>query len=81
MPADLVFILCAIAVPVLVALWEFYCLTTLAHTDRVRFLPRWLWAVLCLAQIPLGGVLFLLIGRPWHQPGADGTGQAGAAAR
>ena len=49
----------------LVAAWEFFCLADLARADRVRFLPRWAWAIACLIQIPLGGVLYLLIGRVW----------------
>lgn len=57
-----------------VALWEYFCLTMVAGAERVRFLPRWLWTVLCLAQIPLGGILFLLIGRPWQQPAARPAG-------
>jgi hypothetical protein len=63
MLADLVLILGAIAAVALVIWWEYFCLTAVALTDRVRFLPRWLWAVICLLQIPFGGVLFLLIGR------------------
>jgi hypothetical protein len=66
MLADLVFVLAAITLTALVAWWEFFCLTDLAHAGRVRFLPRWLWAVLCLIQIPLGGILYLLLGRPRH---------------
>jgi hypothetical protein len=49
----------------LVAAWEIFCLADLARADRVRFLPRWAWAIACLIQIPLGGVLYLLIGRAW----------------
>lgn len=49
----------------LVAGWEFFCLADLARADQVRFLPRWAWAVACLIQIPLGGVLYLLLGRVW----------------
>jgi hypothetical protein len=49
----------------LVAAWEVFCLADLARADRVRFLPRWAWAIACLIQIPLGGVLYLLIGRVW----------------
>jgi Phospholipase_D-nuclease N-terminal len=67
MLADLVFILAAIALVGLVAGWEIFCLTDLARAERVRFLPRWAWAVACLIQIPLGGVLYLLIGRVWQR--------------
>jgi membrane protein implicated in regulation of membrane protease activity len=64
--AALVFLL-ALA---LVAGWEVLCLTDLARADRVRFLPRWAWAVACLLFIPLGGVLYWLVGRVWR--GATG---------
>jgi len=58
------------AAAVLVAGWETACLTDLARAEKVRFLPRWAWAVACLFQIPLGGILYLLIGRVWqrHRP-------------
>jgi hypothetical protein len=56
----------------LVAGWELFCLTDLARADRVRFLPKWAWAVACLIQIPLGGVLYLLLGRVWSaSPSAE----------
>ncbi len=60
----------------LVAGWEVFCLADLARADRVRFLPRWAWAVACLIQIPLGGVLYLLIGRVWAR---NGTAERAAA--
>jgi len=45
--------------------WEILCLRQVIMAERVRFLPRWTWAVACLISIPLGGVLYLLIGRVW----------------
>jgi hypothetical protein len=42
----------------------------LARADRVRFLPKWAWAVACLIQIPLGGVAYLLLGRVWGRNAA-----------
>ncbi len=39
-----------------------WCLVDLAR-HPVRYLPKWLWAVLCIASIPLGAVLYLLLGR------------------
>jgi hypothetical protein len=54
MLADLVLILATILLVGLVAGWEIFCLTDLARAERVRFLPRWAWAVACLTQIPLG---------------------------
>ena len=45
--------------------WEILCLGQVVLAERVRFLPRWLWAVACLIFIPLGGILYLLVGGVW----------------
>jgi hypothetical protein len=63
MLADLVFVLATILLAAAIFGWEYFCLNDLARAQRVRFLPRWAWAVLFLLQIPLGGILYLLIGR------------------
>jgi hypothetical protein len=39
-----------------------FCLYDLARHD-VRYLPKWAWAIICCASIPVGGILYLLIGR------------------
>ena len=54
----------------LVVGWEVFCLANLVRADRVRFLPKWAWAVACLIQIPIGGVLYLLLGRVWGRDAA-----------
>jgi phospholipase D-like protein len=54
----------------LVVAWVVFCLADLARADRVRFLPKWAWAVACLIQIPLGGVVYLLLGRVWGRNAA-----------
>jgi hypothetical protein len=59
--ADLVLLL-AFA---LVVGWEVLCLGEVGRAGRVRFLPRWLWAAACLLMIPVGGIVFLLVGRVW----------------
>jgi hypothetical protein len=59
MSAALVFLLCF----ALLVGWEVLCLGQVLTADRVRFLPRWVWAVACLIFIPLGGIPFLLLGR------------------
>jgi hypothetical protein len=53
----------------LLAGWEVLCLGEVIRADRVRFLPRWVWAVACLILIPLGGVAYLLVGRVWARGG------------
>jgi Phospholipase_D-nuclease N-terminal len=62
-----------IAATLLVAAWEFFCLADLVRADRVRFLPRWAWAMACLLLIPVGGILYLLAGRAWGR-GLRGPG-------
>ncbi len=38
------------------------CLADIARARRVRYLPKWAWALICLAQTPLGGIMYLSIG-------------------
>ena len=54
-----------------------FCLVDLIRADKVRFLPKWAWAILCLGiglTIPFGGILYLLAGRDRHPrlPSASG---------
>ncbi len=30
---------------------------------EVRYLPKWLWGMICLISIPVGGIVYLLVGR------------------
>ena len=50
--------------PVLVLLTAFlvYCLVDLTRSE-VQHLPKWAWAVICLLFVPLGGIIYLTIGR------------------
>lgn len=50
--------------PVLVLLAAFliYCLYDLSRSE-VQHLPRWAWAVVCLISVPLGGIIYLTLGR------------------
>lgn len=42
--------------------WVAYCLFDLARSE-VRHLPRWAWALVIVLSVPLGGVVYLLVGR------------------
>jgi len=35
-----------------------------AESSRVRTLPKWGWVLICLVLTPLGGALYLWLGRP-----------------
>jgi uncharacterized integral membrane protein len=39
-----------------------YCLVDLARSE-VRYLPKWLWALICILSVPMGGIIYLLVGR------------------
>lgn len=39
-----------------------YCLIDVFR-GAVRYLPKWLWALICCISIPLGGIAYLLFGR------------------
>jgi hypothetical protein len=55
----------AAAIPILVIAigFEIFCLVDLARAPEVRYLPRWAWVLICLASVPLGGIIYLIIGR------------------
>ena len=40
-----------------------YCLVDLVRAPSVRFLPKWVWALICLLSVPLGGIVYLVVGR------------------
>jgi len=43
--------------------------------SEVRWLPHWAWALLIVASVPLGAIIYLLAGRVGR---ADPDGRAGA---
>jgi hypothetical protein len=55
----------AALVPIVVIAVGFvvFCLVDLARADQVRYLPRWAWAIVCLISVPLGGIVYLILGR------------------
>ncbi len=48
---------------VLAAGFGVYCLVDLARVPSAKGLPKWAWAVVIVLSEPLGGVLYLLLGR------------------
>ncbi len=46
----------------LAACFDAFCLADIARAAQVRYLPKWAWAIICLAQTPSGGILYLSIG-------------------
>jgi hypothetical protein len=55
-----------IAVGVLAVGFVVFCLIDLARAEKVRYLPKWVWAILCMGlglTIPWGGILYLVAGK------------------
>jgi hypothetical protein len=65
--------LLAALVPIFLVLviFDAYCLTNLSHASSVRYLPKWVWALVILfVSAPGGGLLYLFVGRqPGRRPG------------
>lgn len=43
--------------------FEVFCLFDIVRATSVRYLPKWGWAIICLVSNPLGGIVYLLVGR------------------
>ena len=41
-----------------------YCLVDLFRAERVRWIPKWGWAVVCLISMPFGGLICLALAKP-----------------
>lgn len=40
-----------------------WVLVDIFRAEHVQHLPRWAWALISIVSIPLGGIVYLLIGR------------------
>jgi hypothetical protein len=58
MSVRLIAVIAVIALGVAAAIaWDTFCLRDLIRADRarVRYLPKWAWAAVCLISCPWGG--------------------------
>ena len=60
-PVDIPF---AALAPVIILALAFvgYCLFDIAHSS-VRYMPKWVWVIVVILSIPVGGIVYLLVGR------------------
>ncbi|MEY4743183.1 MAG: hypothetical protein RIR34_522 [Actinomycetota bacterium] len=47
-----------------------------ADRTKVRQLPKWVWVLLCVLTTPVGGILYLSLGRPLAS--AETSGSSGS---
>lgn len=53
-----------------------FCLADIARADAVRYLPKWAWALICVSQVPSGGIAYLSVGRVGRtRPTTPGSAQ------
>ena len=54
----------AAIVPLIVVAVAFvaYCLYDLSRSE-VQYLPKWAWALICIFSVPMGGIIYLFVGR------------------
>ncbi len=53
----------ALSVVVVAVCFEAFCQIDLYRAEAVRYLPKWAWSVICLISIPVGGIVYLSIGK------------------
>lgn len=70
MLADLAFVAGLVAAAGWTALWA----VELSRAEEVRFLPRLLWALLCIFCVPAGAIAYLAVGRVWRRPRSHRAG-------
>jgi ABC-2 type transport system ATP-binding protein len=70
----------AIGVLAVAVVFAVFCLTDLARAGQVRYLPKWVWALLICAVVPWGGLAYLIAGRARTPPGTDVKAPAAAPA-
>jgi ABC-2 type transport system ATP-binding protein len=75
----------AVAIPVLAVAVAFaaWCLVDVARAGQVRYLPKWVWAVVICVSVPWGGLVYLIFGKarpaasvPWRAAVAEEAGVA-----
>ena len=44
-----------------------------ADPKAVRNLPKWVWILFCIFLSPIGGILYLAVGRPLNDKGDRGS--------
>ena len=78
MSVRLIAVIAVIALGIAAAIaWDSFCLRDLIRADpaRVRYLPKWAWAAVCLISCPWGGLLYMIAGRGGFGRVLKGRGQ------
>ena len=44
-------------------IYVLFCIRDIIKAQTTRYLPKWTWILICLVSIPLGGILYFIIGK------------------
>jgi hypothetical protein len=55
-------LLAIIPLALFAVIWVGYCWYDISRRT-VRYLPKWAWALICMLSVPVGGIVYLLVGR------------------
>jgi hypothetical protein len=48
---------------VLLVVFVVYCWVDIIRAEKVKHLPKWKWAIICVISVPLGGIIYLVYGK------------------
>lgn len=52
-----------IPIIILAFIYIFFCIKSILLANKTRFFPKWVWGIICIISIPLGGILYLIFGK------------------
>ena len=52
-----------IPIIILIIIYLIICYHDLYKINMVKYLPKWVWSIIIIISIPLGGVIYFLLGR------------------
>lgn len=52
-----------IPVIIIIALYLIICFVDLFKVNKTKFLPKWAWSLIICISVPLGGIIYYLLGR------------------
>ncbi len=52
-----------IPIIIIIIIYLVICFADLFKVKKTKFLPKWIWGVIICISIPLGGILYYLLGR------------------
>ncbi|HAB0417284.1 hypothetical protein BU619_11895 [Staphylococcus capitis] len=48
---------------IIIIIYLIICFVDLFKVKKTKFLPKWVWGIIICISIPLGGILYYLLGR------------------